>query len=173
MGGEGSGEWTRLSAKSTVEDSFTLSVRDFRGRLKPGATGIFTWKTNGTKTGSVGYSVNVHSKLPICVVLLQYRCDSVEIRIPVRMQTTPTRFGGQRWWFSCPLTVKGVVCNRRVGKLHLPPVARYFGCRKCHRLTYRSCQEAHRSERMFGRLAQELGFDTEIGRLLALEFSGH
>ena len=25
-------------------------------------------------------------------------------------------------------------------KLHLPP-ARYFGCRRCHDLTYTSCQE--------------------------------
>jgi hypothetical protein len=28
-----------------------------------------------------------------------------------------------------------------VGKLYLPPGARYFGCRRCHELTYRSCQE--------------------------------
>jgi hypothetical protein len=30
---------------------------------------------------------------------------------------------------------------RRVGKLYLPPGERYFGCRCCHRLTYRSVQE--------------------------------
>jgi hypothetical protein len=28
-----------------------------------------------------------------------------------------------------------------VGKLYLPPPARYFGCRHCHDLTYTSCQE--------------------------------
>ncbi len=72
-----------MSTKSTVEDSITLGVRGFRGRLQPGGTGIFTWKNNGTKTCSIGYSVNVDSKLPICVVLLQYRYNSVEFRVPI------------------------------------------------------------------------------------------
>ncbi len=31
---------------------------------------------------------------------------------------------------------------------------------------------AHRSERVFGRLAQEVGFDAEIGRLLVREYNG-
>ena len=55
--------------------------------------------------------------------------------------TTRPRFGGLRWWFVCPLLVDGVACRRRVGKLYLPPRARYLGCRHCHQLTYRSCQE--------------------------------
>ena len=32
-------------------------------------------------------------------------------------------------------------CNRRVAKLYLPPGGRYFGCRLCHGLTYKSAQE--------------------------------
>jgi hypothetical protein len=66
----------------------------------------------------------------------------------VCLTTTRPRFGGLRWWFLCPLTVKGRLCNRRVGKLHLPPAARYFGCRHCHDLTYTSCQESHQYERL-------------------------
>jgi hypothetical protein len=31
--------------------------------------------------------------------------------------------------------------NRERLKLYLPPAARYFGCRHCHDLTYRSAQE--------------------------------
>ena len=46
-----------------------------------------------------------------------------------------TEFGGERWWFTCPLKVNDVNCNRRVGKLYLPPGANYFGCRSCHELT--------------------------------------
>jgi hypothetical protein len=34
-----------------------------------------------------------------------------------------------------------VPCDRRVAKLYLPPGGRYFGCRECYRLTYRSAQE--------------------------------
>src|SRR5262249_40379452 len=83
------------------------------------------------------------------------------ISIPVRLATTATQCGGRRWWFVCPLTVRGIACNRRAGKLYLPPGAKYFGCRKCHDLTYRSCQEAHQTERLFGRL----GFDAEVAKL--------
>src|SRR5262249_35112853 len=31
----------------------------------------------------------------------------------VQLTTTPCHFGGWRWWFSCPLVVRGVPCNRR------------------------------------------------------------
>jgi hypothetical protein len=37
--------------------------------------------------------------------------------------------------------VNGRPCQRRVGKLYLPPGGRYYGCRHCHALTYTSCQE--------------------------------
>jgi hypothetical protein len=60
----------------------------------------------------------------------------------VNLTTTRPRFGGRRWWFVCPLLVNGRGCYRRVGKLYLPPRARYFGCRGCHELTY-----AHQSSR--------------------------
>jgi hypothetical protein len=59
----------------------------------------------------------------------------------VQLATTRPRFGGLRWWFICPLVVNGRACGRRVGKLYLPPGGRYFGCRHCHELTYRSAQE--------------------------------
>ena len=59
----------------------------------------------------------------------------------VRLTTTRPRFGGLRWWFLCPLLVQGWPCNRRVGKLYLPPGGRYYGCRHCYDLTYRRVQE--------------------------------
>jgi hypothetical protein len=37
--------------------------------------------------------------------------------------------------------VSGQACNRRVGKLYFPPGGRYFGCRHCYCLTYRTVQE--------------------------------
>ena len=36
--------------------------------------------------------------------------------------------------------MNGVKCARRVAKLFQPPHSPYFGCRFCHRLTYRSRQ---------------------------------
>jgi hypothetical protein len=41
------------------------------------------------------------------------------------------------------------------GVLYLPRGEKYFGCRKCHDLTYQSCQEAHRTDPLFGRGSPE------------------
>jgi hypothetical protein len=49
--------------------------------------------------------------------------------------------GGRHWWFVCPL------CGRR--RLHLYLRSHDWGCRVCHGMTYRSCQEAQRLEREF------------------------
>lgn len=161
MGGRGSGNHYRWQGKkATVEESLFFSVREFRTRVFQGATGTLTFAGLGGQS-SVGYSV-AGDDYP--VVMLRYRWRGTEdVRIAVRLQATPLHFGGKRWWFTCPLLVDGVACKRRVGKLYLPPDARYFGCRTCHDLTYRSCQEAHQGERAFVRL----GLDREAARLMA------
>jgi len=163
MGGMGSGNWYRWQGKKlTAEESLVVSVRDLRKRLHAGTAGTFTWTWASGSKSSIGYFVTGSDEAPI--VMLHYReLDSEDVRIPVRLETTPTQFGGRRWWFICPLIVRGIACNRRAGKLYLPPGARYFGCRKCHDLTYRSCQEAHQAERLFGRL----GFGPEVARLFS------
>jgi hypothetical protein len=53
----------------------------------------------------------------------------------VQLARTPCNFGGERYWFLCPL------CGRQVANLYLPAGGTYFGCRHCYDLTYRSCQE--------------------------------
>jgi hypothetical protein len=45
---------------------------------------------------------------------------------------------------------------------------RYFGCRRCHNLTYESSQEAHNAERF----AVMLGFGPEVGKLLDSRWCG-
>jgi len=162
MGGMGSGNrWRWQEKKSTVEESLALAMKNFHGRLSAGTAGTFTWTwTSGRKSSSINYSITGDQDAR--TVTLNYRWrDTDDVRIPVQLEATPTQFGGKRWWFICPLTVRGVACNRRAGKLYLPPGARYFGCRKCHDLTYRSSQEAHQAERMFG----QMGFDAQVARL--------
>lgn len=84
------------------------------------------------------------------MLILRYRWqDREDIQLPVRFDVTPTQFGGERPWFICPLVVREVPCGRRCTKLYLPPGARYFGCRRCHDLTYASSQEAHQCERRY------------------------
>ena len=151
MGGLGSGDWDRSDTKSTVEQSLSVSVQAFRGRLQPLSAGTFTWTWASGAQSSIGYYVTEGDGGPTLVLHYRWR-ESEDVRIPVRLQTTPMQFGGQRWWFTCPLIAGNVACGRRVGKLYLAPGSRYFGCRTCHRLTYRSCQKAHSEERSFNTL---------------------
>jgi hypothetical protein len=74
--------------------------------------------------------------------------DEQPCKYRVCLTTTPQRLGGRGWWFICPLIVRGQRCKRRVGKLYLPPGRKYFGCRQCYGLTYRSSQESHRLDNM-------------------------
>ena len=161
MGGPGSGNWWRWQGKKdTVEDSLVVGMKDLRKRLFVGAAGTLTWTWNSGGKSSIGYYVTGSADWP--TVNLHYRWrDKEDVTIPVRLEATPTQFGGRRWWFICPLIVRGIACNQRAGKLYLPPRAMYFGCRKCHDLTYRSCQKAHQAERLFGRL----GFDAQVAKL--------
>jgi hypothetical protein len=62
-----------------------------------------------------------------------------EYEIPIT--TTPTRIGGVRYWFCCPVEHDRKPCSRRVKRLYLPPGEEIFGCRQCHDLTYRSAQQ--------------------------------
>jgi hypothetical protein len=81
--------------------------------------------------------------------------------------STVPRFGGLRWWFVCPLAVNGRDCGRRVGKLYLPDGARYFGCRRCHDLVYRSSQQARKPGALLFRIAAQVGCSPqEVNRLL-------
>jgi hypothetical protein len=49
-----------------------------------------------------------------------------------------------------------------VGELHLPPHGRYFGCRHCHDLTYTSCQESRKYDRVWRMLAESTGYDPAV-----------
>ena len=79
-----------------------------------------------------------------------------DLDYPVRLVTTRCHLGGARWWFVCPLARDGAVCGRRVRKLYLRH--RYFGCRHCHDLTYKSCQESD------GRVYAALRGGLDLGR---------
>ena len=147
MGGLGSGAWYRWHGrKSTVEESLPLAIGEFRGRIHPYSSGTFNWTWSTGKRSSIGYYVAWTNDGPRLTLHYVWN-DAENIEIPVHLQSTPVYFGGERWWFTCPLIVNGAACRRRVGKLYLPGGAKYFGCRSCHGLTYRSCQEAHSEER--------------------------
>jgi hypothetical protein len=161
MGGYGSGR--RWSKKATVEDGLTLSAgRLMRtGLLGPNRhqVGTVTWTntTTGEKVATIGFDPNVWDEHGSA--RLHYtrdKTDAVDYRVAVT--STPLPWGGKRrWWFACPLVVDGRACGRRCYKLYLPPGGRYFGCRRCHDLTYTSCQESHKHDRWAAMLGADLG----------------
>jgi hypothetical protein len=147
MGGPGSGNryhWWR-SKKDTVEGCRQLDANRWaRERLfKAGAHrfGEWSWYYGDEKEprSSISYEVNTVDAVPWVRLFYTLTASQEKLDYRVRLATTQPHFGGLRWWFCCPLSVHGVACGRRVGKLYLH--GRYFGCRHCHGLTYRSVQE--------------------------------
>lgn len=67
----------------------------------------------------------------------------IELPLQVELEGTPSNFGKVRWAMICPDHRNGDMCGRRVKKLYLPPGSNKLGCRVCHQLTYRSCQQNH------------------------------
>lgn len=57
-----------------------------------------------------------------------------DYKIP--LTTTPCRYGGKRYWFTCPWYKNGRYCGRRVATLYKD--GDYFACRHCYNLTYDS-----------------------------------
>src|SRR6185369_336204 len=79
-----------------------------------------------------------------------------QYRYEVSLDSTPCHFGRQRLWFRCP----ALGCGRRVALLYLG--GRYFACRRCYRLAYRSQSQMpweraiRASDRITARLDQDL-----------------
>jgi hypothetical protein len=159
MGGPGSGY--RWSRKTTVEDCLTLDINSLvrNGTIYVDAwnnTGTLTWinTTTGERTSSVGFWVNTRDEGGPYFKLtytIKSTGDEVEYKIP--LETTRPNYGGLRWWFLCPLFRDGKYCGRRVSKLHLPPGGKHYGCRHCYDLTYQSCQDSHKDDRMYAEMA--------------------
>ncbi|MBM3979721.1 MAG: hypothetical protein FJ304_05465 [Planctomycetes bacterium] len=138
MGGLGSG--ARYSKKDTVEECRALDTADLKrwNLLVPGTTnwaGSFRWGDS-----SVSYRLTVGADAGTLRLMYRMTGASADLDYPVRLVTTRCHLGGARWWFLCPLTKDGTRCGRRARKLYL--CGRYFGCRRCHDLTYRSRQES-------------------------------
>ncbi len=140
------------SYRKTVEQCTVLNIN----RLKAGGAlvnfngGSIKWKNRvGEETSSIGFFVSIDSDIPgRSYIILTYSCtnpfsgEQSNLDYKIGLTTTPSGPGGVRFWFRCPLVVNDVPCRRRVAKLYLPPNSHYFGCRKCHNLTYR-CQKEH------------------------------
>jgi hypothetical protein len=142
MGGYGSGRRGYHTKKNTVEECRQLDVGRFHreGMIRRGQgwSGLWAWwNDEGKQTASIGLAATERG------VTLQYTIrwrdrEPEEMNYQVPVVWTPCNLGGERPWFLCPERR----CGCRVAKLYLPPSsARYFLCRHCHDLSYRSRQE--------------------------------
>jgi hypothetical protein len=149
MGGLGSGNryhWWRSSKKIVVEHCRHLDANRWmrEGILSGGIcqTGTWAWfrdEACKVETSSIGYEVDTATNPPWIRLLYTLTSSGTVLDYRVGLTTTVPRFGGLRWWFLCPLLLRGRLCARRVGKLYLH--RGYYGCWHCHNLTYTSCQE--------------------------------
>lgn len=114
--------------------------------------GRLSWSRNGQKRGGIGFVVStVEGDEYIQFQYIQTdrnTGEKTELDYKVQLTWTPCYFGGRRWWFICPLIVKGQHCGRRVGVLYLGG-GKYFGCRHCYNLTYESSKESHKFDGLF------------------------
>jgi len=88
---------------------------------------------------------------------LRYQADGEPLDYKIRLVTTIPNYGGRRWWFICPLSRDDGGPPRRVAKLYLPPGERYFGRREAYELTYTSCQESGKYDRLFASIREQFG----------------
>lgn len=144
MGGYGSGQ--RSHKKRTADGCLEIDTADLRRR---------GWLAAGTRSGDLTWPAAFpwqHASTVTCDVTVAEARGEMRLRYaPARdhgaaldyrvpLVTTPCRLGGRRWWFVCPLARGDAACARRVRVLYL--AGRYFGCRHCHDLTYRSRQRS-------------------------------
>jgi len=144
------GRWS-WSNKRTVEECkpISISVMAQGGAFEKGLGNLYTYSWSnlrGEEVGSISYQVRrgpagePYLQLSYTITNRSTK-EKTPLDYSIQLTTTPCNFGGKRYWFICPLVVNGMSCRRRVGKLYLPPNGKYFGCRLCYNLTYRSCQE--------------------------------
>ncbi len=162
LGGSGSTRWNLYRRRRRVEETFAISISDVARivdlkDLSPGPGSVRPVKpTTYNKVASavrcevdLGEDDNPLLKLSYLIPSkwgFEYQIEDV-----VRLQTTRVHFGGARYWFTCPRQE----CSRRVAKLYRLPEERYFACRLCLDLSYRSSQQAHKFDSFCSRVADE------------------
>jgi len=141
MGGRNSSRWPAgYKRREIVENCRLVSIKDLYrlGILVHGERDVAGGKSIALRSKD---SV-VHLELdgtdiehPICRVKC-YPPDGRNVSQKLALEIIQSRYGTP-YFFRCPLKVGGA-CLGRTAILFLPPEAVSFGCRTCHKLSYRS-----------------------------------
>jgi len=141
----------RWTSRFTVEECLALDVESLHRSgifaSAPGTIWKTVWETSwGGNKAELGYVVvlNPAGGLALWIDPEQANIHPA-LKLPgkylVPIATIRPYLGGRRFLFQCPVLHDGKPCGRRVGRLYLPPGERFFACRKCHGLTYKSAQQ--------------------------------
>jgi hypothetical protein len=171
MGGYGSGY--NGTKKQTVEDGLTLSMSAMMGKgaLNPGhaTSGNWSWFYPGQEPHArIGCRADM-TDFDQATIRLIYTTGDKPLDYVIGLVWTALHNGRQRWWFLCPIRHEDGKNARRVGKLHLPAGAHYFGSREAYGLTYRSSQESGKFNSLFARVAGDAGIDSAAVRAVLRE----
>ena len=145
--------------KQTTDNLLQINIKNIR------KSGLF--EDNAIKEGSIHWEVgspenaksSINFKLDTTTsdkyLELRYLCNDVATMYQIPLEMTQPNYGGVRWWFRCP------GCGRRVTNLYIKQ--RFFWCRKCNDLTYRSQQYSFYDRmrlmyKKYENLAQKDGF---------------
>ena len=138
-----------------LEQTLCLRVAELKARgVFDGGSFTWGWQCNGYPSGSI----NIHSINN--TLRLSYIFSEEKVNQIIRVTHTPCNYGGKRPWMVCP------GCGARVGVLS--GLAKYFYCRNCYQLPYRTqlvCK-ADRYQERATKIKERLGIENagSLGR---------
>lgn len=119
----------------------------------PGSGSWYRWDKKDTVENHPRLDVRElhreHGIKPGSWVTVNYEWRGEQVAQEILLDWTPCNYGGLRPWFIC------MTCGRRVAKIYLG--GKYFACRLCLDLTYRSCQESDKRFRRCLRNYEDFG----------------
>jgi len=136
MGGYCSGRRPWGRTRTEVEDCVHIDLYELlrAGVVQPGARHLAAASVQGPDETLQRVTVwsDLAEEMVVIVTGHHPWRPRVETTTEIACEAVPQPFGGERWYFRCPIT------HKRVPKLYLPAGATRFGSRAAYRLAYRS-----------------------------------
>lgn len=128
---------------------FWLKKHGYLNKKSGYKSGTITW-TYGERKNSIGFSVQKdrwgtpENKPYIELTYTNTNRDGIKeyVNYKIELATTTCNYGGNRYWFICPLTKNGNYCGRRVGTIF--SIGKWFGCRHCGNIAYDSQMQSEK-----------------------------
>ena len=156
MGGQGSGRWNSRARKKTTENQLRLDIHLLNKKqcLNPGVVGSLIF-SKGDFRGSITFSVEAEH-LTLNYWCRASGCEIENVEQKIAFDRTICNFGNFRTWLLCPR------CLARSAVLYC--VGRYFLCRRCANITYKT-QQLKKTDRLLHKartISQRLGGSTNL-----------